>query len=268
MQSPDELLAHIRQKKSLLCVGLDADLHRLPEHLPRSAEGVLAFNKAIIDATLPHAVAYKPNLAFYETLGYAGWRTLEETISYIGERAFVVADAKRGDIGNTAKQYAKAFFKRMEADAITLSPYMGRDTVEPYLGYKNKLLFVLALTSNPGAQDYELQGDPPLWERVITSMGQMIGEAEIGFVVGATRPEDFARVRELAPDAWLLVPGIGAQGGDLKGVLENGLGPNFNLLINSSRSIIFASGGEDFASAAGHAAEGLAEQIRDLVDFG
>lgn len=267
MQDLNTLLANIREKRSLLCVGLDSDLSRLPAGLSRDAAGVLAFNKAIIDATLPYAVAYKPNLAFYERLGPAGMQVFADTVSYIGERAYVVADAKRGDIGNTARQYAKAFFEHYGVDALTLSPYMGRDTVEPYMDYKDKLLFVLALTSNPGAQDYEYIGEPPLWEQVIASMQNLAGLAEIGFVVGATRPDDFNRVRQLAPEAWLLVPGIGAQGGDLAGVLRNGLGPAYNLLINSSRSILFASDGEAYAQAAARAAKRLVEQMREHVAF-
>jgi len=265
--TPHQLRELIRNKQSLLCVGLDPQLDRLPAGLPQNAAGVLAFNEAIIDATLPHAVAYKPNLAFYEALGTDGWAAFEATLAYIGDRAFVIADAKRGDIGNTATQYAKAFFEHANADALTLNPYMGVDTVTPYFDYANKLLFVLALTSNAGADDFQTKGPHPLYERVVKRLREEWSQAELGFVVGATQTNALEKIKTLAPNAWYLVPGVGAQGGNLAEALQALIYPGAapQVLINASRSILYASSNDDFAEQAEQAAAALTEEIRAVV---
>ena len=256
-----ELNLEIRKKKSFLCVGLDIDLALIPAFLHREANPVFAFNRAIIDATADLAVAYKPNLAFYESMGTDGMNQLEMTVDYIRSKdpnLFIIADAKRGDIGNTAGKYAKAFFIHYDFDAVTLSPYMGRDSIEPFLQFPGKWAIVLALTSNPGALDFQMlnsdQGHP-LYEQVLMQAITWGTTDNLMFVVGATRAEYFRSIRRIAPDHFLLVPGIGAQGGSLEMVIENGKSSAGGLLINNSRGILYAGNGHDFATKARDAAE-------------
>jgi orotidine-5'-phosphate decarboxylase len=255
-----QLIRHIFEKRSYLCVGLDSDIEKLPVGLPRNAEGVLAFNKAIIDATRSYCVAYKINTAFYESLGAAGWSVLEQTAAYIGNEHFIIADAKRGDIGNTADQYAKAFFKALCFDAITVAPYMGADSVIPFLQHPGKWAIVLGLTSNPGAADFELQpcGDQLLYEKVMQRVASWGSPENLMFVVGATQAAVMASIRKSYPDHFFLVPGVGTQGGSLEEVSRNALSPEVGLLVNVSRAIIFASPNSDFAEKA--AAEALRYQ--------
>lgn len=262
-----QLTEQIRQKKSFLCVGLDSDPKKLPFHLQGREDALFAFNRAIIDATAPYAVAFKPNTAFYEAEGASGWAQLEQTVAYIKEHypeIFVIADAKRGDIGNTAERYAKAFFERMDCDAVTLAPYMGKDSVAPFLRYPDKYAIVLALTSNPTAEEFEtrlLEDGTPLYERVIRQCLTWEHSDRIMFVAGATRPEKLADIRKYAPDSFLLVPGVGAQGGTVEEVARYGMNAGCGLLVNSSRGIIFASAGEDFAEAAAKEAATLARKM-------
>lgn len=257
------LIANIFQKKSFLCVGLDPELGKIPRHLLSEPDPILAFNKQIIDATRDYCVAYKPNLAFYEALGPAGWNTFAATISYIGDQHFIIADAKRGDIGNTSRMYAEAFFSRFGCNAITVAPYMGEDSVAPFLGYPDKWAIVLALTSNKGSEDFQrnlLEMPPqPLWEKVLHTAQAWGTPSNMMFVIGATHPESFARVREIAPAHFLLVPGVGAQGGDLAAICKFGLNKDCGLLVNSARNIIYAGNGQDFAEKAG--AEALKMQV-------
>ena len=258
-----QLEAAIAARGSLLCVGLDPVLQRLPAGITRDASGVADFCRRIIDATAEYAVAYKPNLAFFECLGPAGMEAFAKTCAHVPESHFLIADAKRGDIGNTAEQYAATFFDFYGCHAVTVAPYMGRDSVQPFLG-RGGWAIVLALTSNPGSADFEqlpLAGGAPLWERVITTCAGWGSPAELMFVVGATKAEELTRVRALAPQHFLLVPGVGAQGGDLAAVLERGAIPGGGLLINSSRGILYASGGHDFAAAAEREARVLAEAM-------
>lgn len=255
-----ELNLEIRKKKSFLCVGLDIDLSKIPAHMHREPHPVFAFNRAIIDATADLAVAYKPNLAFYESLGTEGMIQLDMTVDYIRSKdpnLFIIADAKRGDIGNTAEQYAKAFFIHFDFDAITLSPYMGRDSIEPFLQYPGKWAIVLALTSNAGATDFQMLNvdqDQPLYEHVLMQAVTWGTADNLMFVVGATRPDYFRNVRRIAPDHFLLVPGVGAQGGSLEMVVTNGRTSHGGLLINNSRGILYAGNGRDFAEKARQAA--------------
>ncbi|MCF0177230.1 MAG: orotidine-5'-phosphate decarboxylase [Bacteroidales bacterium] len=263
-----ELCEQIRIKKSYLCVGLDSDPELLPECLQGEKYPIFKFNREIIDATADYAVCYKPNSAFYEAAGVEGWQQLEMTVKYIKEHypdIFVIVDAKRGDIGNTAKRYAKAFFKEMDADAVTLSPYMGSDAIAPFLEYEGKWGVILALTSNSSANDFILQGNPPLYQQVLEKFGKE-SEHNTMFVVGATRPEMLADVRKLCPDHFLLVPGVGAQGGDVASVAKYGMNANCGLLVNSSRGIIFASKGADYADAARKAAANLALQMKETLE--
>ncbi len=262
-----ELNLEIRKKKSFLCVGLDIDMTRIPAHLHREANPVFAFNRAIIDATADLAIAYKPNLAFYEALGTEGMKQLEMTVDYIRSKdpnLFIIADAKRGDIGNTAEQYAKAFFLHYDFDAITLSPYMGRDSIEPFLQFPGKWAIILALTSNPGASDFQMLNvdqDQPLYEHVLMQSITWGTTDNLMFVVGATRPEYFRSIRRIAPEHFLLVPGVGAQGGSIEMVVENGKSRKGGLLINNSRGILYAGNGLDFAAKARIAAEKMIEDF-------
>ena len=259
----NSLYEQIKAKKSYLCVGLDTDLERLPAVLDGEQFPLFIFNREIIDATADKAVCYKPNTAFYECYGAWGWQQLEMTVSYIKEQypeMFVIADAKRGDIGNTAARYAKAFFDNMPCDAVTVSPYMGRDSVQPFLEYKDKWAVILGLTSNPSAVDFELDGD--LYKKVIRTSMEWGSADNIMYVAGATRAEMLAQIREICPDRFLLVPGVGAQGGSLEQVAKFGFNDRCGLLVNSSRGIIYASRGADFAEAAAAAAAGLKEQMR------
>jgi len=251
MNNRAAIFNEIQSKQSCLCVGLDPDAARIPAVCGEGVEAMEQFCKGIIDATHDLAVAYKPNLAFFEQYGAEGWAALERIIGYIPDECMVIADAKRGDIGNTAKRYAQAMFDGLGAHAITVAPYMGADSVEPFMeGYENKWAVLLALTSNSGASDFEFHGTPPLYEQVLTRAQDWGTADQLMFVVGATRPEFIARARELAPDNFFLVPGVGAQGGKLDAVMEAGWNDLCGLLINASRSILYASDKEDYPSAA------------------
>lgn len=241
------LVEIIRERKSYLCVGLDTDPAKIP-----AGVSMLEFNKAIIDATKPYCVAYKPNIAFYECLGAEGWEILDETVKYIGNDHFTIADAKRGDIGNTSTYYAKTFFETYGFDSVTVAPYMGKDSVQPFLAFENKWAIVLALTSNPGAMDFQLfqQGDKKLFEEVLEKVSTWGTHENTMYVVGATRAVMLADIRKIVPHHFLLVPGVGAQGGSLEEVAKYGMNENVGLLVNASRSILYASNGSDFASAA------------------
>lgn len=260
------LFEEIRKKNSYLCVGLDTDLEKIPKHLLREPDPVFAFNRQIIDATHEHCVAYKPNVAFYEALGAKGWESLQKTIEYIPKNLFTIADAKRGDIGNTSSLYAKAFFEQMDFDAITVAPYMGKDSVSPFLEFKNKWVILLAHTSNPGSADFQLleskQTGKKLYEEVIVKSQQWGTPENLMYVVGATRADKICEIRRLAPEHFFLVPGIGAQGGDLKEVSKHGMNKSCGLLVNSSRAIIYASDGADFAKVAGQEARKVSEEMR------
>ena len=253
----EELVAQIRQKRSFLCVGLDTEPEKIPVHLLRTDDPVFEFNKVIIDATKDLCVAYKPNLAFYEAMGPKGWTSLEKTLAYIPSEHFTIADAKRGDIGNTSRLYAKAFFETLDFDAVTVAPYMGSDSVTPFLGFPGKWVILLGLTSNTGSSDFQLQpmsdGDP-LYSKVIRKAGEWGDPGNLMFVVGATHPSLLTEVRALAPDHFFLVPGVGAQGGDLQAVMQYGMNADCGLLVNSSRGIIYAGSGENFGQKAREAA--------------
>lgn len=256
-----ELFGRIVRKQSFLCVGLDPDPARMP---PQLKGDVLAFNKAIIDVTREHCVAYKPNTAFYEALGLDGMHILRETIAYVGDDHLVIADAKRGDIGNTSRHYARFAFATLGADAITVAPYMGADSVKPFLEYEGKWTVLLALTSNAGGEDFQLasqDGGPPLYEKVMRRAAGWGSPEQLMFVCGATRAERFADLRRIAPEHFFLVPGIGAQGGDLEGVCRYGMNDHCGLLVNSSRGILYADDGAAFATSAGRAAAGLQAQM-------
>jgi len=261
-----ELIQKIKDKKSFLCVGLDPDLSKIPSHLHKVEDPIFEFNKAIIDATREYAVAYKPNSAFYECLGLEGWNAFEKTVDYIGKDHFIIADAKRGDIGNTAKKYAEAFLQNISCDAITVAPYMGEDSVSPFLEFENKWAIVLALTSNKGAADFQMQmldeSSEHLYEKVIRESQNWGTSENIMYVVGATRPQYLQRIRELAPDHFLLVPGVGAQGGSLEEVAKYGMNKDIGLLVNSSRGIIYSSKESDFAESAREAAAQVAGRMK------
>ncbi len=247
-----EILQQIKNKRSYLCVGLDTDIEKIPAHLKHYNDPIFEFNKQIIDATRDLCIAYKPNIAFYEASGSKGWESLEKTIEYIGTDLFTIADAKRGDIGNTSSRYAEAFFKTMPFDAITVAPYMGKDSVLPFLQFENKWVILLALTSNSGSADFQLmeENGEQLFERVIRKANTWGDANNLMFVIGATHPEYFTRIRKIAPDNFFLVPGVGAQGGDLQAISRNGMNAECGLIVNSTRDIIYASNGEDFAEKA------------------
>lgn len=265
-----QIISQIRAKKSFLCVGLDTDIKKIPQHLLNEEDPVFAFNKAIIDATAKYAIAFKPNTAFYEVYGAKGWTSLEKTINYIKTNypeMFVIADAKRGDIGNTSANYARAFFETLNADAITVAPYMGIDSVEPFLGFEDKWVILLALTSNKGSKDFQylnIEGKE-LYKNVLAKSSEWAGSDKMMYVVGATHPEELGEIRKLLPEHFLLVPGVGAQGGDLQAVAKFGLNKDCGLIVNSSRGIIYASNGEDFAERAAEEARKLQEQMSLLV---
>lgn len=267
-----ELIENIRKSRSFLCVGLDTDINKMPQHLREMPDSIFEFNKAIIDATAPFCVAYKPNLAFYECYGTDGLRQLEMTVEYLKKNYpdhFVIADAKRGDIGNTSKMYAATFFEAMDFDALTVAPYMGSDSVTPFLGYDGKWVILLALTSNPGSKDFQFAEDTdgnPLWKRVIETSHTWAGDDKMMYVVGATQGRMFEDIRKAAPSSFLLVPGVGAQGGSLEEVCKYGLTDECGLLVNSSRGIIYASNGTDFAQAAGEKARELRDQMAQILD--
>ena len=253
-----ELVAQIRTKHSCLCVGLDSDIQKIPKHLLKEKNPILAFNKAIIDATKDYCVAYKPNIAFYEVLGARGWEILEETLNYIPSTHFTIADAKRGDIGNTSKMYAKTFFETYNFDSITIAPYMGRDSVQPFLEFDGKWAILLALTSNSGAQDFErlrLENNDFLYQEVVQKSQQWGTPENLMYVVGATAPDALKDIRRLAPEHFFLIPGVGAQGGDLEEVMQAACNTEVGILVNASRSILYASGEADFQEMA--AAEAL-----------
>jgi orotidine-5'-phosphate decarboxylase len=247
-----QLVEQIRKKKSYLCVGLDTDVTKIPKHLLAEPDPVFAFNKAIIDATRDLCVSYKINTAFYEALGVKGWEAMEKTVHYIGDEHFKIADAKRGDIGNTSDQYAKAFFEALPFDSVTVAPYMGEDSVKPFLQYEGKWAIVLGLTSNKGANDFELQqmGDGLLYEKVLQTVSTWGSPDNLMFVVGATQADSFINIRKLTPNHFYLVPGVGAQGGSLKEISEKAMNKDCGILVNASRAIIYASDGEDFAEKA------------------
>ena len=263
----EELIEQIKTKKSFLCVGLDTDLKKIPQHLLNDNDAIFTFNKNIIDATAPYCVAYKPNLAFYEAFGVKGMIAFEKTINYLNEYYpdhFIIADAKRGDIGNTSKMYARTFFEEYDVDALTVAPYMGEDSVTPFLGYDGKWVILLALTSNKGSNDFQLTTDTEgerLFEKVIRKSQQWGDINNMMYVVGATQGKMFEDIRKVAPESFLLVPGVGAQGGSLEEVCRYGMTKDCGLLVNSSRGIIYASNGEDYAEVAGQKAKELQEQM-------
>lgn len=252
----DQLVAHIQEKKSFLCVGLDTDIKKIPPHLLKEEDPIFAFNKGIIDATADYCVAYKPNLAFYESLGVKGLQSFERTVKYLKTyypKHFIIADAKRGDIGNTSLMYARTFFEEYDIDSLTVAPYMGEDSVRPFLEYEGKWVILLALTSNKGSHDFQLTESADgqrLFEKVILKSQEWASPDQMMYVVGATQGAMFADIRRLAPRHFLLVPGVGAQGGSLQEVCRYGMIDDCGLLVNSSRGIIYASQGEDFAEAA------------------
>jgi orotidine-5'-phosphate decarboxylase len=265
-----ELKAEILQKKSFLCVGLDIDLDKVPVRFKNSPTALVDFSKEIIDATAPYAVAYKPNIAFFETYGVEGMAALKEVIDYLNAhypKHFTIADAKRGDIGNTSTRYAKAYFDTLGFDSITVAPYMGKDSVEPFLAFEEKYTILLALTSNPGAVDFQRieANGTPVYQSVLKTSQGWEGSERLMYVVGATRTEALQEIRATVPDAFLLVPGVGAQGGSLSEVVHNGLNSDVGLLVNSSRGIIYASQKEDFAEAAANAAKALQEKMAVLL---
>lgn len=267
-----ELIASIQRKRSFLCVGLDTDLKKVPAHLLQEEDPVFAFNKAIVDATAPYCVAYKPNLAFYESMGVKGWIAFEKTVAYLRENypdQFIIADAKRGDIGNTSAMYARTFFEEMDLDAVTVAPYMGEDSVTPFLGYEGKWVILLALTSNKGSHDFQLTEDAQgekLFEKVLRKSQEWAGNDQMMYVVGATQGKAFEDIRRIAPNHFLLVPGIGAQGGSLEEVCKYGMTSECGLIVNSSRAIIYADATERFAQVAGEKAREVQAQMAQELD--
>ena len=266
-----DLVENIRRKGSFLCVGLDTDIKKIPAKIAEGTDPIFTFNKAIIDATAEHCIAYKPNLAFYESMGVKGWISFEKTISYLNENYpdhFIIADAKRGDIGNTSAMYARTFFEEINLDALTVAPYMGEDSVKPFMGYDGKWVILLALTSNPGSKDFQMIEDRNghrLFETVINKSKHWGSPVDMMYVVGATRGELFKDIRRVAPRHFLLVPGIGAQGGSLEEVCRYAMIDECGLIVNSSRAIIYASQGDDFAEAAGAEAAKVAAQMKELL---
>lgn len=262
------LIEQIQKKQSFLCIGLDSDLEKLPKHLLNKEDAMFEFNKQIIDQTHPFAVAYKPNLAFYEAQGISGWRSFEKTVNYMQQNypeLLIIADAKRGDIGNTSKMYAKTFFEKFNCHAVTVAPYMGEDSLSPFLEYTNRWTILLGLTSNKGADDFQFLATPPLYKQVIEKATQWASSEQLMFVVGATRPEMLKEIRSIAPDYFLLVPGVGAQGGSLAEVAKYGMNQECGLLVNSSRGIIFADNTEDFAKKAAEKAEEIQKEMKKIL---
>ena len=262
-----ELVKQIKEKRSFLCVGLDSDIKKLPACVMNSEDPVFEFNKAIIDATAPYTVAYKPNLAFYEATGVKGWISLEKTVKYLKENypdIFIIADAKRGDIGNTSSLYARSFFEEMNVHALTVAPYMGEDSVSPFLAYDGAWVIVLALTSNPGSHDFQLTKDENgemLFEKVLRTSQKWGSDENMMYVVGATQGKSFENVRNIVPNHFLLVPGVGAQGGSLEEVCRYGMNNDCGLLVNASRAVIFADSSEDYAKVAGEKAHDYQQQM-------
>lgn len=268
------LIQEIKAKKSFLCIGLDTDIQRLPKHLLDTEDPIFEFNKAIIEATSEFCVAYKPNIAFYESLGSKGWDSLQKTMDIIPNNIFTIADAKRGDIGNTSALYARAFFDKASSgfnfDSVTVAPYMGSDSVKPFLTYDNKWVILLALTSNEGAGDFQFienNKQEPLYKSVLTKSQEWANDERMMYVVGATRPEYFAEIRKISPKHFYLVPGVGAQGGSLEEVCKYGLNDEIGLLINSSRNIIYASSGIDFAEKAKLEAQKMQEEMAKILAY-
>lgn len=270
-----ELFENIKRKRSFLCVGLDTDIKKIPAHLLQEEDPIFAFNKAIIDATAHLCIAYKPNLAFYESIGVKGWIAFEKTVTYIKENypdQFIIADAKRGDIGNTSAMYARTFFEELNIDSVTVAPYMGEDSVTPFLTYPGKWVILLALTSNKGSHDFQLMADASgerLFEKVLRTAQEWATDEQLMFVVGATQGRAFEDIRRIAPEHFLLVPGVGAQGGSLEEVCRYGMTPTCGLIVNSSRGIIYADATENFAQAAQVAAQEvqaqMAEQLKAIL---
>jgi len=263
------IFEQIQRKKSYLCVGLDTDIRRIPSHLQSTDDPIFEFNKQIIEATADFCVAYKPNLAFYESLGAKGWESLQKTLDYIPDDIFTIADAKRGDIGNTSDLYARTFFEHFQFDAVTVAPYMGVDSVKPFLNYPDKFTILLALTSNVGSvdfQDLSLESGGRLFEKVLEISQNWADENQLMYVVGATKAEQFAQIRKVIPNHFLLVPGVGAQGGDLEAVSRYGMNSKCGLLVNSSRGIIYAGSGRDFATKAQEASQKMAEEMEQYLD--
>jgi len=265
-----QLIAQIHKKKSFLCIGLDVDLNKIPKHLLELEDPIFEFNKAIIKATHHLCVAYKPNTAFYEAYGIKGWKALQKSINYLNKNhpeIFTIADAKRGDIGNTSTMYAKAFFKDLAFDSVTVAPYMGKDSVEPFLAFKDKHTIMLALTSNEGAFDFQTKtlDGKELYKQVLETSKRWENAKNLMYVVGATKAEYFKAIRKIVPNSFLLVPGVGAQGGNLQDVCKYGMSDNVGLLINSSRGIIYASNKKDFAHAAAEKAQALQEQMETIL---
>lgn len=265
----DKLIAEIKAKKSFLCVGLDTDIDLIPKHLLDTEDPIFEFNKEIIDATKDYCVAYKPNIAFYECLGSKGWDSLKKTLDYIPKNIFTIADAKRGDIGNTSRYYAKTFFEYLDFDAVTIAPYMGEDSITPFLEFKDKWVIVLALTSNKGALDFQFMTDhqgQKLYEKVLQTTAKWGSPNNLMYVVGATRAESIGQVRKNVPDHFFLVPGIGAQGGSLNDVAHYGWNQDCGLLVNASRSILYASNNTDFASKAGLKAKEIRDEMVKIIE--
>ena len=268
-----ELFENIKRKKSFLCVGLDADVKKIPQYLLKEKDPIFTFNKQIIDATADLGVAYKPNLAFYESLGIDGWKAFEKTVKYIKENysdQFIIADAKRGDIGNTSELYARSFFEHLDIDSVTVAPYMGEDSVKPFLLYPNKWVIVLGLTSNKGSHDFQFTTDSNgerLFEKVLRVSKEWASEDQIMFVVGATQGKLFEDVRRIVPNHFLLVPGVGAQGGSLREVVEYGINSQCGLLVNSSRQIIYAGQDENFAALSREQALKVQEEMKSLLEM-
>ena len=259
-----QLFENIQKKKSFLCVGLDTDIKKIPEHLLKEEDPIFAFNKAIIDATAPYCIAYKPNLAFYESMGVKGWIAFEKTVSYIKENypdQFIIADAKRGDIGNTSAMYARTFFEELDIDSVTVAPYMGEDSVTPFLSYEGKWVILLALTSNKGSHDFQLTED----EKVLRKSQEWANDENMMYVVGATQGRAFEDIRKIVPNHFLLVPGIGAQGGSLEEVCKYGMNSTCGLIVNSSRAIIYADKTENFATVAGQEAQKVQAQMEKIM---
>lgn len=265
----EELVAQIREKRSFLCVGLDTDLSKIPQHLLEEEDPLFAFNKAIIDATRDYCVAYKPNIAFYECLGPKGWESLKKTIDYIPKECFTIADAKRGDIGNTSLYYAKTFFEYLDCDSVTVAPYMGEDSVTPFQEYAGKWVILLALTSNKGALDFQFIADQhgeELYKKVLRKSAKWGNSSNLMYVVGATRAEGIGEVRRIVPDHFFLVPGVGAQGGSLEDVARYGWNSDCGLLVNASRSVIYASSGTDFAEKAAEEARSMQQDMERILE--
>lgn len=266
-----ELFENIKRKQSFLCVGLDTDIKKIPEHLLKEEDPVFAFNKAIIDATAPYCIAYKPNLAFYESMGVKGWIAFEKTVEYIKKNypdQFIIADAKRGDIGNTSAMYARSFFEELDIDAVTVAPYMGEDSVTPFLTYEGKWVILLALNSNKGSHDFQLTEDKAgerLFEKVLRKSQEWANDQNMMYVVGATQGKMFEDIRKIVPEHFLLVPGIGAQGGSLEEACKYGMNSKCGLIVNSSRAIIYADKSEAFAQAAKNEAEKVQKQMAEQL---